>query len=166
MKAKELISPKSDAFEELQSIVSCKNFLKYSPHLTQFCHTGILEVYHALYNKWTPKWQYFSYVGMFTRSQLAVMDFSKGISLEQATTGQGDKCFNVTFSKVTRQWSAKGIKENNDISICIEWWKKPLNQLQKLESLMTKIKLLLYRTKNQDLESEFSFFNCIYFLHI
>ena len=28
------------------------------------------------------------------------------------------------------------------------------------------IKLLLFRTKNQDLESEFSFFNCIYFLHL
>ena len=42
------------------------------------------------------------------------MDFKEGISLEQATTGQGDKCFNVTFSKVTKQWSAKRIKEKKD----------------------------------------------------
>ena len=48
---------------------------------------------------------------MLTRSQLAVMDFNEGISLEQATTGQGDKRFNVTFSKVTKKWSAKPIQE-------------------------------------------------------
>ena len=34
---------------------------------------------------------------MLTRSQLAVMDFNEGISLEKATTGQEDKRFNVTF---------------------------------------------------------------------
>ena len=48
---------------------------------------------------------------MLTTCQLAVMDFNEGISLEQATTGQGDKRFNVTFSKVAKQWSAKPIKE-------------------------------------------------------
>ena len=107
---KEWISPKSDAFESLQSIVLCKNTSKDLAQLAQFCHTEVLEVYHALYNKWAPKW-YCSYVGMLTRSQLAVMDFNEGISLEQATTGQGDKHFNVTFSKVTKKWSAKPIQE-------------------------------------------------------
>ena len=115
IKVKEWISTKSDAFEALQSIVLCKNTLKDLVHLTQFCHTRVLEVYHAVYNKWTPKQQHFSYVGMLTRSQLAVMEFNKGISLEQATTGQGDKRFNVTFSKVTKQWSAKPIKEKRDL---------------------------------------------------
>ena len=57
----------------------------------------------------------FQHFGMLTRSQLAVMDFNEGISLEQATTGQRDKCFNVTFSKVTKQWSAKPIKEKKDL---------------------------------------------------
>ena len=52
---------------------------------------------------------------MLIRSQLATMDFNEGISLEQATTGQGDKCFNVTFSKVTKQWSTKPIKEKKDL---------------------------------------------------
>ena len=52
---------------------------------------------------------------MLTRSQLAVMDFNEGISLEQATTGQGGKRFIVTFSKVANQWSAKPIKEKQDL---------------------------------------------------
>ena len=84
----------SDTFEALQSIVLCENTLKDLGHLIQFCHTGVLEVYHALYDKWAPKRQHYSYGGMLTRSQLAVMDFNEGISLKQATTWQGDKRFN------------------------------------------------------------------------
>ena len=87
IKAKEWISHKSDAFEALQPIVLCKNTLKDLGHLTQFFHTGVLEVYHALYNKWAPKRQHFSDVGMLTRSQIAAIDFNDGISLEQTTTG-------------------------------------------------------------------------------
>ena len=52
---------------------------------------------------------------MLTRNQLAVMDFNEGIFLEQAATGQRDKRFNVTFSKVSKQWSAKPIKEKKDL---------------------------------------------------
>ena len=67
-KAKEWISPKSEAFEALQSIVLCKNTLSDLEHLTKFCHTGVLEVYHSLYNRWAPKGQHFSYAGMLARS--------------------------------------------------------------------------------------------------
>ena len=74
-----------------------------------------MKVYHALYNKWALKRQHFCYVGLLTRSQLAVMDFNEGICLEQPITAQGDKRFNVTFSKVTKQWSAKPIKEKKDL---------------------------------------------------
>ena len=48
IKGKECISPKSDAFEGLQSIALCKSTLKDLGHFTQFCHTGVSEVYHAL----------------------------------------------------------------------------------------------------------------------
>ena len=176
IKAKEWISPKPDAFEALQSIILCKNTLKDLAHLTQFCYTGVLEVFRAFYNKWAPK-QHFSYVGMLTRSQLAVMDCNEGISLEEAATGQGDKRFNVTISKVTKQWSAKPIKEKKDLGYLLFL----SNKLQKMKSLtillflncrkillesQNLIKLLLLRTKTQDLESEFSFFNYIYFLHL
>ena len=77
VKAKEWLSPKSDAFEALQNIVLEKKTLDDLPYLAKFCHTGVLEVYHFLYNKWAPKRQHFSYAGMLTRSQLAIMDFTK-----------------------------------------------------------------------------------------
>ena len=91
VKAKEWISPNSEAFEALQKIVSSKNILNDLTHLTKFCHTGVLEAYHSLYNKWAPKRQHFFYAGMITRSQLAVIDFNERSILEQAATRQGDK---------------------------------------------------------------------------
>ena len=78
--------------------------------MTKFSHTGKLEVYHALYNKWIPKSQHFSYLGMVTRSQLAIMDFTSGSDLEKAKT-RGGKDRHVVFSKVTQHWQAKPIKD-------------------------------------------------------
>ena len=113
-KKKLWLKPDSEAFKELQNIVLNKNTLKDLKHLTKFSHTGNLEVYHSLYNRWLPKRQHFSFLGIVTRSQLAVMDFNAGSNLEQAETSQGKKKFNVGFSKVTNVWSAKPIKNEKD----------------------------------------------------
>lgn len=34
--------------EAARNVIMNKNLLKALPHLTQFCHTGELEVYHSL----------------------------------------------------------------------------------------------------------------------
>ena len=111
---------------------------------------------------------------MLISSQLAVMDFNWDISLEQATTGQRGEHFNVMFSKVTKQWSTKPIKEKKDLGYLHQIVKeniKPAAKNENFDDLVSLngrkislesqnlIKLLLLRTKNQDLESEFSFFN-------
>lgn len=114
VKAKEWISPKSEAFAVLQGIVLDKKTLEDLVYLTEFCHTGVLEIYHSVYNKWAPKRQHFSYAGMITRSQLAIMDFNEGSNLEQATTKKGEKRYNVQFSKITKSWSAKPVKKEKD----------------------------------------------------
>ena len=51
IKGKEWLSPKSEAFEALQNIALDKKVLEDLSHLTKFCHTGVLEIYHSLYNK-------------------------------------------------------------------------------------------------------------------
>ena len=51
VKAKEWISPNSEAFEALQKIVLSKSILNDLTHLTKICPTGVLEAYHSLYNK-------------------------------------------------------------------------------------------------------------------
>ena len=43
------------------------------------------------------------------------MDFNEGSKLEQATaTRQGDKKCNTDFSKITKNWSSKPIKQKKD----------------------------------------------------
>ena len=108
---KKWLKPDSDVFKALQSIVLDKNILKDLKHLTKFSHTGKLEVYHALYNKWVPRSQHFSHLGMVTRNQLATLDFNAGSDLKQATTLKGALKYNAAFSEVTQIWSAKPIKE-------------------------------------------------------
>jgi len=46
-----------------------------------------------------------------TKSQLAILDFNSGSELEQAKTRDGKDRHNVVFSKVTKLWQAKPIKE-------------------------------------------------------
>ena len=78
-KAKEWLSPRSEVYQALQKIVLDKDELKDLSYLTKFSHTGVLEIYHALYKKWAPKRQHFSYLGMITRSHLTIIDFSATI---------------------------------------------------------------------------------------
>ena len=48
--------------------------------------------------------------------QLAVLDFSSGSGLEQATTKSGEENYNIGFSKITKTWSSKSIKPKQDNS--------------------------------------------------
>ena len=135
IKAKEWLSPKSEAFEALQNIILDRKILDDLPYLKKFCHTGVLEVYHSLYNRWAPKRQHFSYAGMLTRSQLAVMDFNEESQLEQATTEKGEKRYNVQFSKVTKNWSSKPLKKPKDHSYLRQIVKETIECASKSECL-------------------------------
>ena len=79
---KEWIDPTSEAFDALQRIVSDKNLLNDLKHFVCFSYTGVLEIYHVLYNKCMPKSLYFSFSGMVCGSQLAAIDFNLGANLE------------------------------------------------------------------------------------
>ena len=94
MNSKQWLLPKADAFIVLQDIVTSKTVLNDLKHWTQFLHKGILEIHHALYKKWAPKSQYFSYLKMVMRSQLAVLDFNNGSGLEQSRKSK-EKKYNV-----------------------------------------------------------------------
>ena len=104
------LSPDTEPFKVLQSIVFKKTTLTDLKQLTCFSHTGSLEVYHSLYNNWLPKSHHFSYEGMVARSQLAAIDFNLGSGLEQAKTTEGESRYNVCFSKYTNTWTPKPIK--------------------------------------------------------
>ena len=79
----------SEAFKALQEIVFEKKLLSDLEHLTKYSHTGNLEVYHALINKYAPKREHFSYRGMICHTQLAAMDHNAGAQLPQARLKDG-----------------------------------------------------------------------------
>lgn len=53
----------SPAFKALQEIVTDKNLLKAFPQITEFCHTGSLEIFHSVLLKYCPKRQHFPHAG-------------------------------------------------------------------------------------------------------
>lgn len=84
--------------------------------LTLFKHTGMLEVFNGLVNKYCPKREHFSFLGMMARHQLAILDNNKNVDRKQARTKSGEKKFKYQSSKVTKQWSAKPVPEKKDMS--------------------------------------------------
>ena len=96
-----ICSVNSDAFMVLQDVVISKTVLNDLKHLRQFSHTGTLEIYHRLYNRWAPKSQLFSSLGMVMRGQLAVLDFDSDSGLEQARTkSEEEKSTMLVFRKL------------------------------------------------------------------
>ena len=86
---KEWLDPNSDSFKALETVVLDKTLINDLKHLARFSHTGSLEVYHSLLNKWIQKNPHFSYDGMVVRSLLAAVGFNLGSDLEQETTEKG-----------------------------------------------------------------------------
>ena len=106
---KPFLKPDSPALLPLEKVVKNKALLSDLKYLRNFNHTGSLEVYHSLYNKYCPKRLHFSYEGMIARSQLAVLDFNSGVGLGQAETSQGKLQYKQQFSRVTQTWVVKKI---------------------------------------------------------
>ena len=90
---------KSKTYTELEGVVKDKALLKDFKHVSAFRHTGQLEVYHSLINKFCPKRISFSYLGMIARTQLAASN--------------GEIRHKVSYTKVTSQWVAKKIHVPN-----------------------------------------------------
>ena len=92
------------AYIALESVVRDRYLLSDLKYLTNFSHTGQLEIYHYLYTKYCPKRLHFSYQGMHGRTQIAVLDYNAG-----ATTKENKKRYKLCFSKVTQSWVTKPI---------------------------------------------------------
>ena len=104
----------SPAFIAVKGIVENKKTLADLKYLSRFCHTGSLEVYHSLLNKYCPKRLHFTLEGMIARTQLAVLDFNSGSNNVQATTKDGTLQYKQQFSRVTQSWVVKKITEKKN----------------------------------------------------
>ena len=54
---------------------------------------------------------------MIARTQLAILDFSSGSNLNQATTKEGKKRYNTSFSNTAAIWLSKPIKEKTPAKV-------------------------------------------------
>lgn len=106
----------SDAHKALKSVVLDKQLLHDMDKLTDFCHTGQLEVYHSMLLKYAPKRQHFPYSGMLTRLQLSALDHNYNTDNETLKDSQGKEKVRQIFSKARKQWILRSIKENKKYS--------------------------------------------------
>ena len=104
----------SPAYKSLENVVRDKYLVNDLRYLVEFKHTGNLEVYHALYNKYCPKRLHFSYAGMIARSQLAILDFNAGSEMLHANTATGELRYKQQYSKKTESWVVKKITAPKD----------------------------------------------------
>jgi len=106
---KKWLVPHSPAHDALKTIVLDRTLLKDIRQLSEFCHTGKLEVYHSLMTKYCPKRQEFDFAQMSARTALAVLDHNNNTDRPQKTTSEGKPCFNVAYTKTSARWVAKPV---------------------------------------------------------
>ena len=124
MKAVPWLKAGSPSHKVLQEIVFNKRFLNDLHKLTEFHHTGQLEVYHSVMLKYVPKRQHFPYKGMVARTQLAAMDHNFNLDRPHAETtnkdGQaGQTRYKVVFPKGRKEWVAKPIRKKKLMIMCL-----------------------------------------------
>ena len=66
----------SPSFLALKSVAENKNILADIKYLSKFCHTGSLEVFHSVLNKYCPKRLHFTLEGTIARTRSAVLDYN------------------------------------------------------------------------------------------
>ena len=67
--------------------------------LSEFFHTGSLEVYHSSQLRWVLKRVSFLYLGMRARTQVAALHHNSNVGREQATTRDGRRQWKIVFPK-------------------------------------------------------------------
>lgn len=102
------------AYNALEKVVLDKRLLKDFAYLTEYRHTGQIEVYHSVVNKYCPKRQHFHMASMLARQQLAAMDHNCGTDLAISVDKEGEPVCKYQYSKITKQWVAKPVKEQKN----------------------------------------------------
>lgn len=121
--------------------------------MTDFTHTGDLESFNALLNKYCPKRFFYSNSSMLARTACAALDHNSNTDREQAKTSDGDLQYDLIKQRHSKKYYAKPIKEekNHDwrevivamVIQCIETGTRPsvnLPVLDEEESVRVKIK--------------------------
>ena len=97
--------------------------LKDLAKLTDFCHTGNIEVYHSMMLKYCSKQEHFSYKGMVARTQLAALDNNANAERTQALVQSGEHAgqerYKACFPKAHKRWVVKPISEKKIVPVFV-----------------------------------------------
>ena len=75
---------------------------------------------------------------LVTGCKLAAIDFNQGETLDQAKAKSGDDRYYVCFSKITKNWSAKPIKDTKSLDVfsnSVDLTRKPVIKKRKLTEI-------------------------------
>ena len=108
---KKWLKKDSKPHNALKEVVLDKRLVKDIRQLSEFCHTGSLEVYHSLMTKYVPKRQEFDQDQMTARTALAALDHNMSVNRQQATNKKGEKRYRMVCPKATSQWVVKPVYE-------------------------------------------------------
>ena len=125
------LKPGTPAHLALEEVVLNTKLLKDLAKLTDFCHTGKIEVYHSMMLKYCSKREHYSHRGMIARTQLAALDNNVNTGCRQALVMAGERAgearYKLCFPKSNKRWVIKPISE-----------KKSYNHLSRLLSEVIK----------------------------
>ena len=128
------LKPGSAEYVALEKIVLHPKVLKDIAKLSEFCHTGGLEVYHSMLLKYCPKREHSSYEGIKARSQLAAIDNDENVSRMQAVVERGANAGEARsrkcYSKKQKQWVVKPILEQKAYNFLPEMSEKVLEKCE------------------------------------
>ena len=96
------LTPGSSAHTALRKVVMETRLVKDIVKTTRAVHTGPLESFHSLINKYCSKRQHFCFKGMLARTQLAVLDHNSNLLRDQAVDKEGNPRFALCFPKRTK----------------------------------------------------------------
>ena len=118
------IKPGSPAHVALEEVALQPKLLNDLARLTDFCHTGGLEVYHSMILKYCPKREHFSYKGMVARTQLAAIDNNRNTGRNQAVVQKdprsGEARYRKCFPKMHKRWVVKPVLQTKNYAFLPE----------------------------------------------
>ena len=106
----------SPAHKAMKAVVLDKKLLTDIVKLSDYCHTGALEVYHSMLLKYAPKRLHFNYAGMQTRLQLAAMDHNYNVDRKLAKDKEGNPLVRQAYTKAKKQWILRNVYEGKEYS--------------------------------------------------
>ncbi|XP_068681048.1 uncharacterized protein [Montipora foliosa] len=96
---KKWLKPGTPPFEKLTELLTKISLIKDVRQMSGQHATSSLEAFHSVQNHFAPKRLAFSYHGMTSRLQIAILHFNENSNRESATLKDGSERVNIAFPK-------------------------------------------------------------------